>query len=33
MQQMRDNDLVIILADDVNASLGLVRQYSGDGSR
>jgi cyanophycin synthetase len=33
MQRMRDNDLVIILADDVNASLGLVRQYSSDGTR
>jgi cyanophycin synthetase len=33
MQRMKDNDLVIILADDVNASLGLVRQYSSDGTR
>jgi cyanophycin synthetase len=33
MQRMKDNDLVIILADDVNASLGLVRQYSNDGTR
>jgi len=33
MQRMKDNDLVIILADDVNASLGLVRQYSDDGTR
>jgi hypothetical protein len=30
---MKDNDLVIILADDVNASLGLVRRYSSDGMR
>ena len=33
MQRMKDNDLVVILADDVNASLGLVRQYSNDGTR
>jgi cyanophycin synthetase len=33
MQRMKDNDLVIILADDVNGSLGLVRQYSGDGTK
>jgi cyanophycin synthetase len=33
MQRMKDNDLVIILADDVNASLGLVRRYSSDGMR
>jgi cyanophycin synthetase len=33
MQRMKDNDLVIILADDVNASLGLVRKYSSDGTR
>jgi cyanophycin synthetase len=33
MQRMKDNDLVIILADDVNASLGLVRRYSSDGTR
>ena len=33
MQRMKDNDLVVILADDVNASLGLVRRYSNDGTR
>ncbi|HEY3746980.1 MAG TPA: cyanophycin synthetase [Gemmatimonadaceae bacterium] len=33
MQRMKDNDLVIILADDVNASLDLVRRYSSDGTR
>jgi cyanophycin synthetase len=33
MQQMKDNDLVVILADDVTGSLDLVRRYSGDGLR
>jgi cyanophycin synthetase len=33
MQQMKDNDLVVILADDVAASLDLVRKYSADGER
>jgi cyanophycin synthetase len=33
MQQMKDNDLVVILADDVTGSLDLVRKYSGDGVR
>ncbi|HMI54951.1 MAG TPA: cyanophycin synthetase, partial [Gemmatimonadaceae bacterium] len=31
MQRMQDNDLVMILADDVNGSLDLVRRYSADG--
>jgi UDP-N-acetylmuramyl tripeptide synthase len=31
LEQMRDNDLVVILADDVNKSLNLVRRYSADG--
>jgi len=31
MQQMKDNDLVVILADDVARSLALVRRYSADG--
>jgi cyanophycin synthetase len=30
---MQDNDLVVILADDVSASLDLVRRYSPDGVR
>ena len=33
MDRMQDNDLVVILADDVNASLGLIRKYSADGVR
>ncbi|MFL5462477.1 MAG: cyanophycin synthetase [Gemmatimonadaceae bacterium] len=33
MTQMKDNDLVVILADDVSASLAVVRRYSGDGVR
>ncbi|MFN2637486.1 MAG: cyanophycin synthetase [Gemmatimonadaceae bacterium] len=33
MQQMKDNDLVVILADDVKASIDLVRQYSADSVR
>jgi cyanophycin synthetase len=33
MQQMKDNDLVVILADDVSGSLDLVRKYSADGAR
>jgi cyanophycin synthetase len=31
MQQMKDNDLVVILADNVSASIDLVRRYSADG--
>jgi cyanophycin synthetase len=31
MRQMRDNDLVVILADDVGSSLNLVRRYSAEG--
>ncbi|HEY3112309.1 MAG TPA: cyanophycin synthetase [Gemmatimonadaceae bacterium] len=31
--KMQDNDLVVILADDVSASLDLVRRYSPDGVR
>jgi cyanophycin synthetase len=31
MRQMRDNDLVVILADDVGNSLNLVRRYSAEG--
>jgi cyanophycin synthetase len=31
MEQMNDNDLVVILADNVSASIELVRRYSGDG--
>jgi cyanophycin synthetase len=31
--QMKDNDLVVILADDVAGSLDLVRQFSSSGSR
>jgi UDP-N-acetylmuramyl tripeptide synthase len=33
MRQMKDNDLVVILADDVSASLNLVRKYSANGVR
>ena len=33
MAQMKDNDLVVILADDVGKSLELVRRYSADGVR
>ena len=33
LEQMKDNDLVVILADDVSASLDLVRRYSPDGVR
>ncbi|HKN58837.1 MAG TPA: cyanophycin synthetase, partial [Gemmatimonadaceae bacterium] len=33
LEQMEDNDLVVILADDVSASLDLVRRYSPDGVR
>jgi cyanophycin synthetase len=33
MDGMQDNDLIVILADDVNASLNLVRKYSADGVR
>jgi len=33
MEQMKDNDLVVILADDVSRSLDLVRSYSADGVR
>ena len=31
MAQMKDNDLVVILADDVSGALDLVRRYSNDG--
>ena len=31
--QMKDNDLVVILADDVKASIECVRKYSADGGR
>ncbi|HWL40830.1 MAG TPA: cyanophycin synthetase [Gemmatimonadaceae bacterium] len=30
---MQDNDLVVVLADDVTASLSLIRKYSADGVR
>jgi hypothetical protein len=30
---MRGNDLVVILADDVNASLDLIRRHSAEGVR
>lgn len=33
MDQMRDNDLVVVLADDVKASIDLVMRYAGDGPR
>jgi cyanophycin synthetase len=33
IEQMKDNDLVVILADDVSRSLDLVRRYSPDGGR
>jgi cyanophycin synthetase len=33
LQQMKDNDLVVILADDVGRSLDLVRTYSADGAK
>ncbi|MFL5595628.1 MAG: cyanophycin synthetase [Gemmatimonadaceae bacterium] len=33
MAQMKDNDLVVILADDVSASLAVVRRHFGDGVR
>jgi cyanophycin synthetase len=33
MRQMKDNDLVVILADDVGRSLHLVRTYSAEGVR
>jgi cyanophycin synthetase len=33
MEMMKDNDLVVILADDVAASLETVRQHSADGGR
>jgi cyanophycin synthetase len=33
MQRMKENDLVVILADDVSASLGLVRRYSADSTK
>jgi cyanophycin synthetase len=32
MGQMKDNDLVVILADDVSSSLEAVRQLSSDGA-
>jgi cyanophycin synthetase len=31
MAQMKDNDLVVVLADDVKGSIDLVRQFGGDG--
>ena len=31
--RMKDNDLVVILADDVKASIECVRKYSPDGAR
>jgi cyanophycin synthetase len=33
LERMKDNDLVVILADDVSRSLDLVRRYSPDGVR
>lgn len=33
MRLMKDNDLVVILADDVSGSLETVRQFSADGAR
>jgi cyanophycin synthetase len=33
MAKMKDNDLVVILADDVSGSLDMVRRYSADGLR
>ena len=33
LERMKDNDLVVILADDVTRSLDLVRRYSPDGVR
>jgi hypothetical protein len=33
MEKMKDNDLVVILADDVSGSLDLVRRYSDGGVR
>jgi cyanophycin synthetase len=32
MQRMKDNDLVVILADDVKGSIDTVRRYSADGA-
>jgi cyanophycin synthetase len=31
LERMQDNDLVVVLADDVSASLNLIRKYSADG--
>ena len=33
MDQMKDNDLVVVLADDVKASIDLVMRYAADGPR
>jgi cyanophycin synthetase len=33
IRQMKDNDLVVILADDVSSSLDLIRKYSAEGVR
>jgi cyanophycin synthetase len=33
IQQMNDNDLVVILADNVRSSIDLVRRYSADGTK
>jgi cyanophycin synthetase len=33
MNQMQDNDLVVVLADDVAKSIDLIRKMSGDGER
>jgi cyanophycin synthetase len=31
INSMQENDLVVVLADDVSASLNLIRRYSADG--
>jgi UDP-N-acetylmuramyl tripeptide synthase len=33
MEQMQDNDLVVVLADDVAKSIDLIRRVAGDGAR
>jgi cyanophycin synthetase len=33
MREMKDNDLVVVLADDVKESIDFIRQYSADGVR
>jgi cyanophycin synthetase len=33
MEKMKDNDLVVILADDVSGILDMVRRHSADGLR